>query len=123
MLDFAGKAASKQDDDIDAILAEVDKSAPAQAIDSEPSASAAPPPAEAPVDSLTTVEAVNEAMNAPGCSKTRKQKLKQRLKTLQVPCCVLLQHALPPHASPSCASFATATCMLRYRMVLCPLRL
>lgn len=36
------------------------------------------------VDDLETVEQVEEAMNAPAVSKTRKQKLKQRLKALQV---------------------------------------
>jgi hypothetical protein len=40
--------------------------------------------AEAPVESLTTVEAVQVAMDAPGVSKTRMQKLKQRRKQLQV---------------------------------------
>jgi hypothetical protein len=39
---------------------------------------------ELPVDELTTVEQVQAALDAPGVSKTRKQKLKQRLKALQV---------------------------------------
>jgi hypothetical protein len=43
--------------------------------------------AERPVDELTTIEEVQAAMDDPGVSKTRKQKLKQRLKQLQVlPC-------------------------------------
>lgn len=45
-------------------------------------------PATMPVDDLDTVEQVEAAMNAPGVSKTRKQKLKQRLKALQVRRCV-----------------------------------
>lgn len=40
--------------------------------------------AELPVDALTTVEQVQTALDDPGVSKTRKQKLKQRLKALQV---------------------------------------
>lgn len=44
-------------------------------------------PATTPVDDLDTVEQVESAMNAPGVSKTRKQKLKQRLKALQVRTC------------------------------------
>jgi hypothetical protein len=56
-------------------------------------AAAAADPAEAPLESLTTVEAVQAAMDAPGVSKTRKQKLKQRLKQLQV-CQTSRAHAL-----------------------------
>lgn len=40
--------------------------------------------ADMPVDELTTVEQVQAAMDQPDVSKTRKQKLKQRLKQLQV---------------------------------------
>ena len=36
------------------------------------------------VDELNTVEQVEAAMNTSGVSKTRKQKLKQRMKALQV---------------------------------------
>ena len=45
---------------------------------------------ELPVDALTTVEQVQAALDDPGVSKTRKQKLKQRLKALQV-CCSFWQ--------------------------------
>jgi hypothetical protein len=63
-------------DDIDALLEDLDgPSAP-------PAASSAA--ASAPIERLTTVEAVQEALAVPGISKTRKTKLKQHLKTLEV---------------------------------------
>lgn len=41
-------------------------------------------PQEVPVQEMTSIDDVQAAMDAPGVSKTRKQKLKQRLKQLQV---------------------------------------
>lgn len=41
-------------------------------------------PQEVPVQDMTSIDAVQAAMDTPGVSKTRKQKLKQRLKQLQV---------------------------------------
>lgn len=43
-------------------------------------------PQEVPVQEMTSIDDVQAAMDAPGVSKTRKQKLKQRLKQLQVFC-------------------------------------
>jgi hypothetical protein len=42
------------------------------------------------LEKLTTVEQVKAAMDAPGVSKTRKQKLKQKLNALQArPCSIV----------------------------------
>lgn len=50
-------------------------------------------PASLPVEDLTTVQEVEAAMNAPAVSKTRKQKLKQRLRALQV--CITSNVCIP----------------------------
>jgi hypothetical protein len=52
-----------------------------------------------PLEKLTTVEQVKAAMDAPGVSKTRKQKLKQKLNALQAgPArCVPLHQQLSEH--------------------------
>jgi hypothetical protein len=37
-----------------------------------------------PMENLTTVDQIQSAMDAPGVSKTRKQKLKQKLNAMKV---------------------------------------
>jgi hypothetical protein len=73
-MQHAGKTSAQAQDDVDAILADMDKPAPcaAEAADG------------VPVESLDTIEAVTAALAAPGVSKTRKQKLKRQLKKLEV---------------------------------------
>lgn len=76
----------------DALLADLEASpAPnGSAKKASPAKAAAETPQEVPVQEMTSIEDVQAAMDAPGVSKTRKQKLKQRLKQLQVS----LSHAL-----------------------------
>jgi hypothetical protein len=68
-----GKAAAAVEEDLDAILAEVGAARPSGAVATS---------TEKAVDDMTEQE-VQAAIAAPGTSKTRKQKLKQRLKSLQ----------------------------------------
>jgi hypothetical protein len=91
-VDSTGSAAPQGNDDLDAILAEVG-ALPSTTADAPASGAPGPSPAEAPVDSLMAVEDVQAAIDAHGVSKTRMQKLKQRLKKLQV-----LALVIPPPA-------------------------
>jgi hypothetical protein len=76
----AAAAAGPEDDEFDAILAEV---AGVSAGASGGGAAAGAHGAEKPLEEMSLDE-VQAAIDSPGTSKTRKQKLKQRLKTLQV---------------------------------------
>jgi hypothetical protein len=50
----------------------------------QPEGSAQDAPREVAIGDMLSIEEVQAAIDAPGVSKTRKQKLKQRLKQLQV---------------------------------------